>query len=96
MNTQDQFISYVRTGVNLLVGFLLTWLAKSLDIVIDPSTGPQLVALFMFVVTFVYYVVVRLIERKWPQAGVLLGIPKPPVYPSAPGENNSHPLPYRH
>lgn len=96
MTIQDQFISYVRTGVNLLVGFLVTWIAQHWHIVIDPNTQAYVVAFFMFIVTFLYYVIVRAIERHFPQAGFLLGIPKPPVYPSSPGSENAHPLPYRH
>jgi uncharacterized membrane protein YjgN (DUF898 family) len=76
----DLVTSYVRTGAALLVGLLLTWLAASQQIVIDKSSEAVLVALTTMLITFVWYVVVRALEHKWPKLGVLLGIPKRPTY----------------
>lgn len=73
-------ISLIRTYVPILVGLLLTWLASSLHVVIDPSSQAGLVALCVAVLSAGYYTLVRLLERKWPQVGVLLGVPSKPQY----------------
>ena len=68
--------SIIRTGTPLVVGPLVTWLAsKGVDI-----DGETLTAAVAAVVGFVYYVGVRLLERRWPFLGVLLGSKKTPTY----------------
>lgn len=76
--------SLIRTYVPLAVAALVTWLASSLHIVIDPSSQAGLVALALSVVFAVYYGGVRLLERRWPKFGHLLGSKAQPVYPPAP------------
>lgn len=73
-------ISNIRTYVPIGVGLLLTWLASSLHVVIDPSSQAGLVALCVGVLSGLYYTLARLIERKFPQAGVLLGVAAKPTY----------------
>lgn len=68
--------SIIRTAVPLIVGPLVTWLAsKGVDI-----DGETLTVAVAAVVGFVYYVGVRLLERRWPALGVLLGSKKKPTY----------------
>lgn len=76
-------ISNIRTYVPIGVGLLLTWLASSLHVVIDPSSQAGLVALCVAVLSGAYYTLARLIERKWPQTGVLLGVAAKPTYKAA-------------
>lgn len=78
-------VSLIRTYTPLLVGMLLTWLASSLHIVIDPSSQAGLVALCVTVLTAAYYLLVRLVERRMPSFGVLLGAVKQPTYSAARG-----------
>lgn len=78
---QNQIISYIRVGVVLAVGALLTWAAQSLHIVVSPHTQDGLVTLATAVVAFAYYLIVRELERRWPSLGVLLGVPAKPDYP---------------
>ena len=58
----------------------LTYLAVELGVVVpeDVSTGltTALVALF----TGLYYAVARLLEKRWPRLGWLLGAPRQPTY----------------
>ena len=72
--------SLIRTYVPLGVGLLLTWLAGSLHIVIDPASQPGLAALCVAVISAGYYALARLLERKWPALGVLLGVASTPTY----------------
>lgn len=74
--------SLIRTGVPIAVGFLLTWLSSTLHFVINPGSEPGLVALAVFLVSSAYYALVRLLEKKWPKLGALLGYPEKPVYTS--------------
>lgn len=78
-------VSLIRTWTPLLVGYLLTVLAETLHVVIDPSSEPGLVALCVAVLSAAYYALVRLLERWKPSLGVLLGVPAKPIYhkPSA-------------
>lgn len=78
----DYIVSVVRTAAAALAGFGVTQLAR-LGIEID---GGTLNGLATAAGMTVYYVVARLIERKWPKAGVLLGVPKAPVYPAPAGQ----------
>ena len=73
-------ISQIRTYVPIAIGALLTWLATTLKIVIDPTSQAGLVALTVGVLSSGYYGLVHLLEQKWPKIGVLLGAAKVPVY----------------
>lgn len=73
-------ISAIRTYVPLGVGLLLTWLASSLRVIIDPSSQAGLVALCVAVLSGGYYTLVRLLEVKFPQLGIFLGVPAKPTY----------------
>lgn len=81
-------VSLIRTYVPIGVGLLLTWLASSLHIVVDPSSQPGLVALCVTVVSAGYYALARFLEAKVPALGVLLGAPAKPSY--APKSANMH------
>lgn len=88
MNLSSLVISLIRQYVPVAVGVVLTWIAVSLKIVIDPSTGPALIALTTAILTAAYYLLVRLLERKWPVFGILLGVPAQPAYVK-PGEHEA-------
>lgn len=78
-------ISLIRSNVPIVVGALLTWLV-SLGIVV-PEEGK--VGLILFLVAFLsgfYYLIVRLLEERYPQIGILLGFAKSPdSYSKGPG-----------
>lgn len=76
--------SLIRTYVPIGVGFALTWLASSLRIVVDPSSQAGLVALCVTVLSAGYYFLARVLERKFPFLGVLLGAVAKPVYVKPP------------
>lgn len=82
MNTY--ITSLIRTFVPVAVGALLTWLATSLKIVVDPSSQAGLITLCTAALSGLYYLLVRLLESKVPWLGVLLGVPAQPTYPAAP------------
>lgn len=65
-------ISLIRTVVPLTVGFILT-----LPINVDE---PGLTSFVTALVTALYYTAIRLVERRWPNVGWLLGFPSPPTY----------------
>lgn len=73
-------ISLIRTYVPIGVGFVLTWLASSLRIVVDPSSQAGLVALCVTVLSAAYYFLARLLEKRFPWLGVLLGAVAKPTY----------------
>lgn len=76
MTVSDNIARYIRTGVTLLVGLLVTWLASSLHVVVGPSSQAGLVALTYGAVSGVYYALARYVEAKWPAVGkYLLGAP---------------------
>lgn len=82
MNLSPFVISQIRTYVPVAVGALLTWLASSLKIVIDPSSQTALVALCTAVLSAVYYLLVRVLEKWQPKLGVFLGVAAKPAYPA--------------
>lgn len=75
----------VRTAVPLLVQWLLTVAGlEQLGV-----TSDQLAPTVASVVALVLYVLVRLLERRWPSVGWLLGFPQAPTYKNSrtvPGE----------
>jgi hypothetical protein len=70
----DVIISYIRTGVPLLVGALISWG------VLPASATDQAAVAITAVVTAAYYGLVRLLETRWPSFGWFLGKPKAPTY----------------
>lgn len=75
----DLVVSFIRTYVPIAVGSLISWLTtKGLEI--DPQAGQGLIVFLTGVLIAAYYGVVRLLERQWPQFGVLLGSAKKPEY----------------
>ncbi|MFF4177660.1 hypothetical protein [Streptomyces sp. NPDC001750] len=85
------FVSFMRTGVPLVAGWLLT-LAVRAGVEIDSVTATGAVTVGL---TLAYYLVFRLLELLGERArggtflqglaGVLLGWARPPQYPTVPG-----------
>ncbi|EYR64252.1 hypothetical protein N866_13620 [Actinotalea ferrariae CF5-4] len=75
----DVIVSLIRTYVPVGVGAFLAWLL-SLGIEVDAQTQAGLITSMTALVVAAYYTLVRLLERKWPAVGVLLGVPKQPEY----------------
>ncbi|MCC5580570.1 hypothetical protein IMZ11_33630 [Microtetraspora sp. AC03309] len=76
MSLSDWFVSWLRTNVAAWVPTLAAWLASfGIDLPVEASAlafGSLLVSAF--------YTLVRLLEAKWPTAGVLLGWKSQPTY----------------
>jgi hypothetical protein len=70
--------SVVRTVVPIIVGFLVALGSKAgLDMNSESLEG------FLFpLVMSLYYIVARALESRWAAFGWLLGLPRPPTYPS--------------
>lgn len=78
-------ISFVRTVTPTLVGALSAWLV-SLGITLPDEAYTALISFLFVVFTGLYYLVVRLLEERFPQVGILLGIAKSPdSYSNGPG-----------
>lgn len=73
----DLAVSLVRTITPLLVGLIVGVVGSD----VAGITEEALTAAVATVVSAVYYVVVRLVEQKWPKVGVLLGWAQKPTYP---------------
>lgn len=73
------FTSLIRTYVPIIVGALVAWLA-TLGLAIDADAAAGLIIFLTCALQGLYYLVVRLLERKFPQIGVLLGSAQKPVY----------------
>jgi hypothetical protein len=83
MNLTDYGRSIIRTIVPLIVGSVVGWLATQ-GIDVDRA------ALMTAVDTAIgglYYVAVRAAEKRWPQAGWLLGAPGAPSYVATGGSS---------
>lgn len=76
MTVRDYLVALVRTVVPVLVGLIVSSLAKA-GLEVDPGVVSGLVdALFIGG----YYAAVRYVEAKWPTAGWLLGWKGAPTY----------------
>lgn len=73
------FTSIVRTLVPFLVGFVASVLtAQGFDV--PQEFQDNLGSFLTFAFGGVYYIVVRFLAKKFPQAEWLLGVPAKPVY----------------
>ena len=72
--------SLIRTYVPIVVGSLVAWLL-TLGVTLDPSAEAGLVTAGTGLLIAVYYTAVRLLEKRWPFLGVLLGSATAPTYP---------------
>lgn len=66
-------LQYIAKLVPVGVGMLLTWLASSLHIVVSPSSSAGLVALCVAVVTALWALLVKVLERYFPWTAILIG-----------------------
>ncbi len=73
-------LSFIRTFVPIVVGFLVAW-AQPFGIEVDTEAA---IAMLTAVSTAAYYTVARLLESKWENAGWLLGAAKQPIYATPP------------
>ena len=73
-------ISLIRTYVPIAVGSVISFLVVQYGFVIDESITGQLVAGLTGLLIAGYYLLARLLERKFPQLGFLLGTSAVPVY----------------
>ncbi len=71
--------SLIRTAVPGLAGLILGWLV-SINFSIPGISQPFLESVLTFGFGLAYYFAVRLLEKKWPALGWLLGAPVAPVY----------------
>lgn len=71
----DLLPSLLRTFVPVLVGLILGVLGST-----AVGFEEQLTAVISAAITLVYYLVLRLVEQKWPKLGILLGSAKKPTY----------------
>lgn len=81
-------VSIIRTGVPALVGALAAWLlAIGLDVP-DELLG-EAVAVLSAVATVGYYVLARVVERRWPSLSWLLGSGQQPAAYATPHADGS-------
>lgn len=76
-------LSLVRTYVPVAVGALAAWLLSlGVDLSAEAQTG--LTVFLTGLIIAVYYTVARLLEKRWPAFGFLLGSTKQPEYVNPP------------
>lgn len=86
----DFVTSLIRTYVPVGVGAALTWLATTFSIIVPDDASAGLTLFIGAVLTAVYYLLARAVEKAWPGLGKLLvglGVGKAPQYPPATPES---------
>jgi hypothetical protein len=84
VHVNDFVTSLIRTYVPIGVGAVLTWLATTLHVIVPDDASAGLTLFIGAVLTAVYYLLARAVEKAWPGLGkvlVGLGIGKAPQYP---------------
>lgn len=76
-------LSLIRTYVPVGVGALVAWLV-TLGIELSDDARNGLVVFLTGLAIAAYYTIVRLLEKRWPKIGVLLGAAKQPEYVTPP------------
>jgi hypothetical protein len=72
----DTITSFIRTYVPVIIGAGIAWLVQQ-GIDID---GEALKAAGVAIAIALYYALARVLEKRWPVFGWLLGTPKQPTY----------------
>lgn len=75
----DLVTSIIRTVVPAIVGAVLAGLSN-IGVELDAAAAANLAAFLTALFGGLYYVVIRVIESRWPKAGILLGSTKKPEY----------------
>ena len=75
----DFITAGIRTISPMIVGAVASWLI-TLGLTVSEDLKSSLVVLITFALSAAYYLIVKALERKFPQLGWLLGSPKQPVY----------------
>lgn len=75
----DFITASVRTISPMIVGAIVGWLV-TIGIEVTSDAQAALIVLTTFIFQAVYYLAVKALEKRWPKLGVLLGVPKQPVY----------------
>lgn len=73
------FTSLIRTYVPIIVGAVVAYLA-TIGLELDADSQAGLIVALTGALQGAYYLVARLLERKFPAAGALLGSTQKPVY----------------
>lgn len=76
MMLSDQIGREIRTWVPVGVGIGLTFIARTLGLVIDEATSASLTLLFVGIVQAMYHLAAAWLESINPIFGWLLGVPK--------------------
>ncbi|SDI50502.1 hypothetical protein SAMN05421505_1618 [Sinosporangium album] len=77
----DLIISWIRTGVAVVGGSVIAWLAVR-GIKLDPASAAAVVLAVGGACVTLYQVAVSALQRRWPWVGLLLGSTKAPSYSS--------------
>ena len=76
----DQITSYIRTFVPIVIGAVVSYFAtKGFNVPLDLQVAAT--AFLTVLISTVYYIIVRKLESKYPNLGILLGVPSAPTYP---------------
>ncbi len=76
----NYIVGHIRTLTPIAIGYAATWLAANAGIIISDSTSQSVTLAAAGALTAAYYVVVRWLGKRWPQAERLLGAPAQPKY----------------
>lgn len=76
----DYVLSCIRTGVPIVIGAGVSYLARKHGIVVPKTLSAEATIWLTGAVTAAYYGIVRALEKRWPKVGILLGAARKPVY----------------
>jgi len=76
----ERILAYIRTGVPYAIGSALAWVLVTFGLNLTGDFQFAAVTFAVAAVTNLYYWAARLIETRFPGAGVLLGWPAQPEY----------------
>lgn len=79
MNLSDLVVSQIRTYTPAVAGALIGW-GVSLGLPVSAGMKDGLTAILIPVFAGAWYLGVRLLEKRYPWAGWLLGLPRTPTY----------------
>lgn len=80
MTPNDKVLGFIRTYIPYGISALLAWLLLNTGLDLTGEVQVALVTLTVALVTNAYYLLIRLVESRWPWVGVFLGWPKAPEY----------------
>lgn len=80
MTPNDRILALIRTYVPYSIGALIAWVFAATQLDLSGEFQTAVIAFAMVVAQNAYYLIIRIVEARYPVLGIALGFPRQPQY----------------